>query len=432
MAPIELTTGSGVKLTFRNTTTASITLFISNTDSAASPYSQTRFYLRPNEEEHAVVSVTKRLWRSRKLSISCTAATGELKEKEGREKGVHIMKLGRRSRKVLVDLGAEGKRWVFQQRLSSNHYSFSIYQAREPSDWMASLSDGQNLSTVYLPGTHESLALHGFPVSSCQTFPILSQLERGMRFLDMRFSLKHGVLLGYHGLQNQYITAELALGFIYEFLEGHRQETVIVSIKQENAGIEFERKVFNLINQRKYLWYLDNRWPDLGEVRGKAVLFCRFGFTSGQGLHTSYWPDNKYAAWLTEVGQAPIIVQDWYSIGSFLQIPEKTALILSLFSPRSLIISPRRTQSLPPRINFCSGATLVTAFPFVVAKGVGLPPLAGVKGVNERVLDAMLRMKGEDRVAGDGGMILLLDYYEVPAGGSLVDLMIAWNYDQDS
>lgn len=25
------------------------------------------------------------------------------------------MKLGRRSRKVLVDLGAEGKRWVFQQ-----------------------------------------------------------------------------------------------------------------------------------------------------------------------------------------------------------------------------------------------------------------------------------------------------------------------------
>lgn len=55
----------------------------------------------------------------------------------------------------------------------------------------------------------------------------------GMRFLDYRFSLKGGKLLAYHGIQNEYCTAEEAFGWIYDFLGGEgKGETVVISVKQ--------------------------------------------------------------------------------------------------------------------------------------------------------------------------------------------------------
>lgn len=50
--------------------------------------------------------------------------------------------------------------------------------------------------------------------------------------MDYRFSLKRGVLLGYHGIQNQFVRAERALEWVYEFLEAQSGECVVVSIKQ--------------------------------------------------------------------------------------------------------------------------------------------------------------------------------------------------------
>jgi hypothetical protein len=150
--------------------------------------------------------------------------------------------------------------------------------------------------------TQESFAFHGGPISTCQSpkLPISSQLEGGCRFLDYRFSLKDGVLLGYHGIQNEYVTAQAAFDSVYTFLEAHPRECVIVSVKQvraksgesgerqangsfppqENSAPLFEETVWKLLNQRRDLWYTEDRWPTLGEVRGKAVMFCRFGFST--------------------------------------------------------------------------------------------------------------------------------------------------------
>lgn len=142
-----------------------------------------------------------------------------------------------------------------------------------------------------------------------------------------------------------------------------------------------------------------------------------------------------------------------YSIGSFIRIPEKAALALSLFRPppstptsapssrssSTTLIPP--AQQRPLRISFLSGATLITAFPYLVAKGFGysgVSSLLGFPGVNERVLDGLLdrgvlgeqegwsgegEEKSEEGV--EGGMILLGDFLEYPGG--LVELFIAWN-----
>lgn len=51
----------------------------------------------------------------------------------------------------------------------------------------------------------------------------------------------------------------------------------------------------------------------------------------------------------------------------------------------------------------------------------------GTKGVNERMLDALLNYGvEEDKREIDGGMVVLMDYYEVPGG--LAELLVSWNF----
>ena len=87
--------------------------------------------------------------------------------------------------------------------------------------------------------SQESLAFYGGPISTCQTTRIPSALRGGIRFLDYRFALKQGKLLAYHGIQNEYCTAEEAFQWVYDFLDGPgKGETVIVSVKQVSVGFK--------------------------------------------------------------------------------------------------------------------------------------------------------------------------------------------------
>lgn len=132
------------------------------------------------------------------------------------------------------------------------------------------------------------------------------QLDAGLRFLDLRFALKKGVLVAYHGIQSQFMSAIDALEAVYEWMDGKgKGETVIVSIKQvrsdlagcerasltpssqENSAQGFEDAMWLLLQQRLDLWYLEDRWPTLGEVRSKCILFCRFGFHGKRTLPLS-------------------------------------------------------------------------------------------------------------------------------------------------
>jgi hypothetical protein len=50
----------------------------------------------------------------------------------------------------------------------------------------------------------------------------------------------------------------------------------------------------------------------------------------------------------------------------------------------------------------------------------------GIRGLNERALEGLLQCGEEvEGGEGDGGFILLMDYWEVPGG--LTELLICWN-----
>ncbi|KAK4051957.1 hypothetical protein OIV83_002662 [Microbotryomycetes sp. JL201] len=306
---------------------------------------------------------------------------------------------------------------------------------------MSSLPDKTPLASLHLPGTHETMAYWGGPISCCQTYTLslMKQLVGGIRMIDIRLALKDKKLKVYHGIQNEYAQAEDVVNTVEAFLEMYPTETLVVSIKQENAATNFEATVWRLLDRRKEMWYRENRWPLLGEVRGRAIVFCRFGFESQQGLHPVSWPDNAPAPFATDIGGQECLIQDWYNIGGFIKIPEKAALVLSLFqrgagqrTSRSIstLDKPNRSDSdvaSGMKINFASGATLLTGFPVIVAKGLGFS-LFGFPGVNERVTDGLVRMLAEGSIELDphGGMALMLDFWEFPDG--LAELLISLNF----
>ncbi|GAA5951166.1 hypothetical protein JCM21900_004362 [Sporobolomyces salmonicolor] len=357
---------------------------------------------------------------------------------------------------------------------------------------MATLPDSVSLDSLYLPGTHESLA-HLFPLlgSTCQSLPLRSQLSLGIRFLDFRFRLdSKGELWAWHGNVPQWINAERAFEDIYTWLNGEGEgEAVVVSCKQEDHSHPlFAATLWALLDRHPSKWYDQDRWPSLGEVRGKCLMFCRFGFETGRGLHPVSWPNNQSESWSTSIGGREVVVQDWYNISSPVRIPEKASLALSLFDPSSRALShtsstdytplspklasppgsPKEGESLPLRINFLSAYAAVTAPPSLCAKGLlGLfqaslspststssPPssTAGsssagrkhshsrrrfpwprlrLKGINERVLDALNEEEsgpGRRRDEGQGGMVVLMDFCASPGRGRLVRKVVELNF----
>ena len=87
--------------------------------------------------------------------------------------------------------------------------------------------------------------------------------------------------------------------------------------EQENSGSSaFAQTLHDLIAspRAKDKWYTAPRWPSMSEVRGKAVLFCRFEWWGeGGGLHTPRWDDSSKVGWETIVGGERVVVQDWVS-----------------------------------------------------------------------------------------------------------------------
>lgn len=174
---------------------------------------------------------------------------------------------------------------------------------------MSRLPDHSKLSQLVIPGTHETLARFGYPQAKCQyeSSTVAAQLAAGIRFMDVRLiskkdkasgphSGKDDHLYAFHGKVDERITLDEVLEQVWAFLDGPGAgETLVMSIKSEadkSSVQEILERVY--IGPNRHRWWLDTRVPELGEARGKIVLFSRYG-SPGQpdlGIHPPVWPDN--------------------------------------------------------------------------------------------------------------------------------------------
>lgn len=176
-------------------------------------------------------------------------------------------------------------------------------------EWMKNIDDGKKINELNIAGTHDSAAARSsFGIfADCQRLDIKAQLNIGVRFLDIRLQYDsdgnfHAVhaKADCYGRELKKITFKDILFDCYGFLDRHPSETILMLVKEDdgNVGKELYRSIFeNQISINKSRWFLENRIPALGEVRGKIVLLSRLDIDferfddSDSGLNLSAWPD---------------------------------------------------------------------------------------------------------------------------------------------
>lgn len=381
---------------------------------------------------------------------------------------------------------------VYCSRMTTTHYKVLILTRRKMSSFLSDLPDSLPLSAVVLPGTHDTMAFYGYPVSQCQSplTPLSTQLLSGIRVLDIRLAIVNTQFIAYHGIYPQRTPFSAILASVNAFLtspQGSR-ETIVMSIKQEDFAIHSYLTFSKLVKESmmanpggwkepgdgsgdRGMWFLENRVPKLGEVRGKVILFSRFGGNGegweggleGMGIHPLVWPDSSREGFEWMCKSTLVKAHDWYNIPSFLSIPEKVALSTRILIPgvhpddpplHTPCYNPIYTTPIPYHpplaISFLSAASFPLSLPPIIARGFGWPKLGlGIEGVNSRVGRWLLGILGGDspmdlkagkptepekdnepvevpepRVRG----WVLMDYFDEPERGGLVPLLVECNF----
>ncbi|OCF38558.1 hypothetical protein I317_07668 [Kwoniella heveanensis CBS 569] len=309
-----------------------------------------------------------------------------------------------------------------------------IFAQQDTANFLSRLPDGTPLGGLTLPGTHESCALYGYPISQCQqpSTPILQQLRDGIRFLDVRLRVVGGELLMYHGPRPQRSTLTILLSAIHDFLSTHPGETLILCIKQETPPWHphFSSLLYKAFKPFLDRWFLEERIPTLGEVRGKGILLSRFDrsadaekgdweWEEGMGIHPSRWPDSREEGFEWDCAGTTVRTQDWYRVHTFLQIPEKLEAIITHLDPTIMPSSSTSDNdaNTPFTLSYTSASYFPLSLPTIIAKGFGYPSWNfGVEGINIRFCRYLLGL------IRDGKRIratVAMDFYRQSNGGGL-------------
>lgn len=269
--------------------------------------------------------------------------------------------------------------------------------------WMAQVPDQTLLSLLSLPGTHNSAAWHvSFPSVQCQGASITQQLIHGIRFFDIRVARPFLGMCGepqdlqvIHGAFPVKIPYPEklydVLNDILAFLQDNPSETAIVSIKQEgndkwdNDNDEFANLIWNkYIAPYEDKWYLGGDIPRLGAVRGKALLFRRFGVKSDQlkahfGFEASWWTYNS-----PEDDRGKFVVQDWSEVNEPADFTTKIGYVnqhIERAIQYNATSDATQDHGAKLFINFCSGSNFFN--PQCWPQGVSRAVSDGINGMGK-------------------------------------------------
>ncbi|MEV6348444.1 phosphatidylinositol-specific phospholipase C [Actinoplanes sp. NPDC051851] len=290
--------------------------------------------------------------------------------------------------------------------------------------WMGGLADATSLAALSIPGTHETLAIHGGDYVQDQedygdsAATLTAQLNAGIRMIDIRARVNEGnTFTIHHGSTYQIANFDDVLTKLQSFLSAHPTETVLMRLKQECTGETGSctdatgQNSFPDIFDAYAAAYPGLFWsssinrstaasvPALGTVRGKVVLAVMNGAYGGRysnyGLaQFSGWNDGSST-----------YVQDEYTVTSAFNIPAKRTAV------SDFLVTTNTGDTSKIYVNFGSGSGVLCP-PYWTAGGA-----LGYQGVNPYLLN-YLTNNTLDRTGA-----VLLDF----PGGGLINKIISLN-----
>jgi len=172
-------------------------------------------------------------------------------------------------------------------------------------DWMGALSGDLKISELSIPGTHDSMSLYGGSEFRCQSTSLDTQLEAGIRSIDIRCVNTASSSDGhdYFAIFHSYVYQEAVFGAdvldkCQTFLSDHPTETILMRIRKENPDdpnchVDFNKTFEWYESQYPELFWngWDSNWsvPKLGDVRGKIVVLQDFPGGDDQWGHENHY-----------------------------------------------------------------------------------------------------------------------------------------------
>ena len=242
-----------------------------------------------------------------------------------------------------LKLGEQGTK-IDLSILAGNTEKTKYYYAE---NWMANIPDDALLSSVNIPATHDTgtagVVEDDIPqvsITSCQNLYYDEQLNMGARSFDIRANatkddasvadvkIVHGGELWQCQEKNgSDLTLQSILNTSLGFLEKHKSETVILTVKSDaGSTIGLEHAVAEFIEKNKDKVYSGGDIPSMKEARGKIIFLRRFNLTKNydssveraMGFNLTNWDDikykdYKYAYKLYDDGKNHVYIQDAYN-----------------------------------------------------------------------------------------------------------------------
>ncbi|GIZ39840.1 hypothetical protein CKM354_000320700 [Cercospora kikuchii] len=200
---------------------------------------------------------------------------------------------------------------------------------RVEDSWMSKLDDGAPVSSLSIPGTHDSAAYtQPWPFVATQNMDFAQQLDSGIRYFDLRCGLVHDVAEMVHGSYLLRLKLRDVLRVLYEWLDGHLTEGLVVQIKEdrkaEQSNMHFAQAVYENISARPERWRIANTTPCVGELRGKIQLLRRYNGPRlmAFGIDVTAWQDNPGTPFTIHTQhEVQLTIQDHYSFSEPLSLP---------------------------------------------------------------------------------------------------------------
>jgi 1-phosphatidylinositol phosphodiesterase len=250
-----------------------------------------------------------------------------------------------------------------------------------PADWMSAIDGSRLLSTLTLPGSHDTCAYTvDDRLARTQHATLDDQLHHGVRVLDIRCRHEHDRFAIHHGGIPLGLTFDDVVRTCGQFLARHPGECVVMSVKDEWAARDCTRTFaatfeWYVARHADVRWHLASELPPLKTVRGGIVLLRRFTSEKPLGMDLTAWPDN--ATFDIDNVAAPFTIQDEFRVPVPASIASKWRAIDSLLALAPGLCGERWV------INFCSG-TGMAAPPVVVALGD-----AQHRGIHEQLAEQL-------------------------------------------